>query len=408
MTKEFNTLDDFDFGGKTVILRADINCPLNRETLAIDNDSRIRKIAPTVTELSSKMAKLVILAHQSRLGKWDFTSLEQHAERLSRYTGREVRFIPDVIGEVAQEAIRSLQPGEVILLENVRYLDCEIEKRSMEEHSRSELVNALAPLADYYVCDAFGTAHRSQCSMVGFQARIPSAAGRLMTKELRALSSVFDEPRRPSTFILGGSKFSDTPPMIDHVLGHDKADRVILVGLAGNAFIKAMGVNLGPKSEAFLKEDLSEENLQAARDILKKYGARILLPSDLAIENDGKRVDLPLGEFPADGAALDIGSTSMEKFRKVIRRSGTCFLSGPAGYYENPDFSIGTRELMMAMADSGGQTVIGGGHTVGAAELLDLIDLFSYVSTAGGALETYLLGKPLPALEALKHACRCL
>jgi len=188
MTKEFNTLDDFDFGGKTVILRADINCPLNRETLAIDNDSRIRKIAPTVTELSSKMAKLVILAHQSRLGKWDFTSLEQHAERLSRYTGREVRFIPDVIGEVAQEAIRSLQPGEVILLENVRYLDCEIEKRSMEEHSRSELVNALAPLADYYVCDAFGTAHRSQCSMVGFQARIPSAAGRLMTKELRALS----------------------------------------------------------------------------------------------------------------------------------------------------------------------------------------------------------------------------
>jgi len=406
--KEFNTLDDFDFRDKTVLLRVDINCPLDRESLSIINDSRIRKIAPTVTELSSKMSKLVILAHQSRKGKWDFIPLKQHAEVLSRYTRKKIRFIPDVIGEIATEAIRSMSPGDVILLDNVRNLDCETEKKSMQEHGNSDLVQALAPLADIYICDAFGAAHRSQCSLVGFQARLPSAAGRLMTKELYALSSVFDEPKRPSTFILGGAKFSDASPMIDHVLGTGKADRVILVGLAGNAFIKAMGIDLGTASEAALKEELTETNLQAAKDMLAKYGARILVPQDLAVERDGVRMDLRVGDLPSMEPALDIGKASMEKFRRVIQSSGTSFMSGPAGMYEKEGFGDGTKALMLAMIDSGGQAVIGGGHTVGAADLFDLTDRFSYVSTAGGALETYLLGKPLPAVEALKYSCRCL
>jgi phosphoglycerate kinase len=408
MMKEFNTLDDFDFRDKTVLLRVDINCPLDRESLSIINDSRIRKIAPTVTELSSKMSKLVILAHQSRKGKWDFIPLKQHAEVLSRYTRKKIRFIPDVIGEIATEAIRSMSPGDVILLDNVRNLDCETEKKSMQEHGNSDLVQALAPLADIYICDAFGAAHRSQCSLVGFQARLPSAAGRLMTKELYALSSVFDEPKRPSTFILGGAKFSDASPMIDHVLGTGKADRVILVGLAGNAFIKAMGIDLGTASEAALKEELTETNLQAAKDMLAKYGARILVPQDLAVERDGVRMDLRVGDLPSMEPALDIGKASMEKFRRVIQSSGTSFMSGPAGMYEKEGFGDGTKALMLAMIDSGGQAVIGGGHTVGAADLFDLTDRFSYVSTAGGALETYLLGKPLPAVEALKYSCRCL
>ncbi|MDD3398133.1 MAG: phosphoglycerate kinase [Candidatus Methanomethylophilaceae archaeon] len=408
MMKEFNTLDDFDFRDKTVLLRVDINCPLDRESLIITNDSRIRKIAPTVTELSSKSAKLVILAHQSRKGKWDFIPLQQHAEALARYTRREVRFVPDIIGNPAQAAIRSMQPGEIILLDNVRNLDCETEKKSMQDHSQSELVKALAPLADYYICDAFGAAHRSQCSLVGFQARLPSAAGRLMAKELYALRSVFDEPRRPSTFILGGAKFGDSSPMIDHVLGTGKADRVILVGLAGNAFIKAMGVDLGSASEAALKEEFTDANLQAAKQMLQKYGPRILLPQDIAVEKDGERVEVPIGDLPYSEPALDIGKASMEKFCKVIQCSGTCFMSGPAGMYEKVGFGEGTKALMLAMIDSGGQAVIGGGHTVGAADLFDLTDRFSYVSTAGGALETYLLGKPLPAVEALKHSCRCL
>ena len=405
MMKEFNTLDDFNFKDKTVILRVDINCPLDRNDLTIINDSRIRKIAPTVSELSSKMAKLVILAHQSRKGKWDFIPLEQHAKALSRYTRKDVSFIPDIVGEKAKQAIMSMNGGEIILLDNIRCLDCETQKKSMEEHSNSELVKTLSPLADYYVCDAFGAAHRSQCSLVGFQARLPSAAGRLMAKELYALKAVFDEPKRPSVFILGGAKFGDSSPMIDHVLGTGKADQVILVGLAGNAFIKAMGIDLGKASEDALKEELNDVNLQAAKDMLAKYGQRIILPQDIAIEREGERIDIRIGDLPISEPALDIGKGSMEKFRKVILSSGTSFMSGPAGMYEKNNFGEGTRALMMAMIDSGGQAVIGGGHTVGAADLFDLTDRFSYVSTAGGALETYLLGKPLPAVEALKYSC---
>lgn len=282
--KEFNTLDDFNFKDKTVILRVDINCPLDHKDLTIINDSRIRKIAPTVSELSSQMAKLVILAHQSRKGMWDFISLEQHAKALSRYTRKDVTFVPDIIGDVAKTAISNMTGGDIILLDNVRNLDCETEKKSMREHGDSELVKALYPLADYYVCDAFGAAHRSQCSLVGFQARLPSAAGRLMAKELYALKSVFNEPKRPSVFILGGAKFGDSSAMIDQVLGTGKADIVILVGLAGNAFIKAMGINLGKASEDFLKEELTESNIKAARAMLIKYGQRIILPLDLAVE----------------------------------------------------------------------------------------------------------------------------
>lgn len=408
MMKEFNTLDDFNFKDKTVILRVDINCPLDRNDLTIINDSRIRKIAPTVSELSSKMAKLVILAHQSRKGKWDFIPLEQHAKALSRYTRKEVAFVPDIIGDLAKQAISNMTGGDVILLDNVRALDCETEKRSMQDHSESELVKALYPLADYYVCDAFGAAHRSQCSLVGFQARLPSAAGRLMAKELYALKSVFSEPKRPSVFILGGAKFGDSSPMIDYVLGTGKADMVILVGLAGNAFIKAMGVNLGKASEDALKEELNESNIQAAKAMLAKYGQRIILPVDVAVDRGGERVEVSIGDLPTVEPALDIGLGSMEKFRKVILSSGTSFMSGPAGMYEKTNFGEGTKALMMAMIDSGGQAVIGGGHTVGAADLFDLTDRFSYVSTAGGALETYLLGKPLPAVEALKHSCSCL
>ena len=401
---EFNTLDDFNFKDKTVILRVDINCPLDRNDLSIINDSRIRKIAPTVSELSSKMAKLVIIAHQSRRGAWDFIPLEQHAKALSRYTRKEVVFVPDIIGDVAKKAISNMMEGDIILLDNVRGLDCESEDKSMQQHGDSELVKALSPLADYYVCDAFGAAHRSQCSLVGFQARLPSAAGRLMAKELYALKSVFNEPRRPSVFILGGAKFEDSSFMIDHLLGTGKADVVILVGLAGNAFIKAMGVNLGKASEEVLSKGLTESNIQSAKDMLVKFGQRIILPLDLAIERDGGRLDVQIGDFPTAEQALDIGAGSMEKFQKVIKSSGTCFLSGPAGMYEKANFGEGTKALMMAMIDSGGQAVIGGGHTVGAADLFDLTDRFSYVSTAGGALETYLLGKPLPAVEALKHS----
>ena len=366
--KDFNNLEDFDYKGKTVLLRVDINCPLDKETLRIVNDSRIRRVVPTVRELMGKGAKLVVLAHQSRKGKWDFIGLDQHAECLSRHINAPVKYVDDVIGDKAVDAIKALRPGEVLLLGNVRALDSETAKTDMMGHSRGEIVETLAPLIDYYVCDAFGAAHRSQCSLVGFSARVPSASGRLMAKEMFALNAIFSNPRRPSVFILGGAKFGDVSEMIDHVLGNGTADTVILVGLAGNAYLLARGVDIGEASKAVLQDELTPENLQAAKDVMEKYGQRVLLPVDVAVERNGART------------------------------------SGPAGMIEKPGFEVGTRALMEAMADCGGQSVIGGGHTGGAAERFDLADRFSYVSTGGGALETFLLGEPLPVIEALKYS----
>lgn len=404
MDKQFNTLEDFDFRDRTVLLRVDINCPLDKETLRIVNDARIRRIVPTVRELVGKRAKVVMLAHQSRKGKWDFIPLEQHAELLSKHLGIPVRYVDDVIGEKAVAAIKALEPGSVLLLGNVRELDSETAKGDMKAHSEGEIVRVLAPLADYYVCDAFGAAHRSQCSLVGFEAKVPSASGRLMAKEIYALNAIFGHPRRPSVFILGGAKFSDVSEMIDRVLGSGMADTVILVGLVGNAYLLARGVDIGEASMSVLKDELTPENLQAAKDILSEYGQRVLLPVDVAVERDGKRVSVNIGDLPTEEPALDIGDASAEKFRKVIMSSKTSFMSGPAGMIEKDGFEVGTRILMAAMVDSGGQSVIGGGHTGGAAERFDLADRFSYVSTGGGALETFLLGKPLPVIEALKHS----
>ena len=402
--KDFHTLEDFNFKDKTVLLRVDINCPLNKETLEIINDARIRRIIPTVRELMGKRAKVVILAHQSRKGKWDFIPLEQHSKRLAKNLNSPVKYVDDVMGDKAKKAIADLKPGEVLLLGNERELDSETAKLDMFGHSEGELVNELAPLIDYYVCDAFGAAHRSQCSLVGFPLKVPSASGRLMAKEIFALKAIFDEPRRPSVFILGGAKFGDASEMIDHVLGTKMADTVMLVGLAGNAFLLARGIELGEASTEILKEELTPENLQAAKDIMAKYGQRVLLPTDDAVERDGKRVSVLVGDLPVKEAALDIGDASIEKFRKVILSSRTSFMSGPAGVYEKEGFGTGTRGLMDAMIESRGQSVIGGGHTVGAADSFDLTDRFSYVSTGGGALETFLLGQPLPVIDALKYS----
>ena len=375
--KDFHTLEDFNFKDKTVLLRVDINCPLNKETLEIINDARIRRIIPTVRELMGKRAKVVILAHQSRKGKWDFIPLEQHSKRLAKNLNSPVKYVDDVMGDKAKKAIADLKPGEVLLLGNVRELDSETAKLDMYGHAEGELVKELAPLIDYYVCDAFGAAHRSQCSLVGFPLKVPSASGRLMAKEIFALKAIFDEPRRPSVFILGGAKFGDASEMIDHVLGTKMADTVMLVGLAGNAFLLARGIELGEASTEILKEELTPENLQAAKDIMAKYGQRVLLPTDVAVERDGKRVSVLVGDLPVKEPALDIGDASIEKFRKVILSYRTSFMSGPAGVYEKDGFGIGTRGLMDAMIESRGQSVIGGGHTVGAADSFDLTDRFS-------------------------------
>ena len=382
----------------------DINCPLDKKTLKILNDARIRSIVPTVRELIGKKAKVVVIAHQSRKGAWDFIGMEQHAALLSKNLNAPVKYVDDIIGVEAKKAITQMEPGEVILLGNVRELECESRDVEMAEHAEAVLVAELLPLIDYYVCDAFGASHRSQCSLVGFPVKIPSASGRLMARELYALRTILEKPRRPSVFILGGAKFADVPYMIDNVLTSGVADTVILTGLTGNAFLLARGVDIGEASKKVLADELTEENFQKAKDVLSKYGQKVLLPVDVAVERDGNRVCVSTGDLPTSEPALDIGDQSIEKFRKVILSSKTSFMSGPAGMFEKHGFETGTKQLMMAMIESKGLSVLGGGHTAGAAERFDLADRVSYMSTGGGALETFILQEPLPVIEALKYS----
>jgi phosphoglycerate kinase len=402
--KEFNTLDDFDLQDRTVLLRVDINCPLVPNTLEMADDNRIRQIMPTLRELSQKGAKVVIIAHQGRPGDWDFCSLDSHAKVIGRHLGRPVKYVDDFYGAEAKSAIRSMSPGDVILLKNVRAIAVENEKGGMDQFAESEMVRELSQVADIYVSDAFGAAHRSQCSLVGFQAVMPSAAGRLMEKELTALQTVFNEPRRPCVFVLGGSKFSDAIKVIDRVLTKKIADQVVLVGLCANAFLKARGVDLGQDSEEILMKEFTPETLDAARKLLQEKGEKIILPHDVAVDVDGKRVELLVGDLPNDYPILDIGHRSAHKFARILHNAGTIFMSGPAGVFEREEFALGTKELMKAATSSNAYTVIGGGHTVSAAEKFGFYEKFSYVSTGGGALETYLLGKPMPVVEALRIA----
>lgn len=404
--REFNTLDDFDVRKKTVLLRVDINCPLKKDTLEIEDANRIRQVIPTLKELLDKQAKVIILAHQGRPGDWDFIPLNEHASILSNFLGKEVRYVDDLVGQQAVEAIRSLNPGEAILLKNVRELPYEQDKKSPEEHAKSELVSVLAPHVDLYVNDAFAAAHRAHCSLVGFPLVVPSAAGRLMEKELNMLKKLFENPTKPSVFVLGGSKLADIVAVVSRLISKKIATRVILVGLSGHAFLKARGVNLGACNEKILESELSEDSLVSAKKLLEEKGEYIILPHDVAIEVDGKRREILVGDLPSEYPILDIGRASIEKFIKIIQNAKTVFMSGPAGMIEKREFTLGTRELLKAMASSHAYTVIGGGHTVSVAESLKISDRLTYVSTGGGALETYMMGKPLPAVEALKLAVR--
>ena len=207
--KEYNTLDDFNVENKTVLLRVDFNMPLDKKTLDITDDTRIRLALPTIQELINKKAKTVILAHQGKQGSWDFISMQKHAETLQKLLGKPVTFIDDIYGEKAKHAIQTMKPGNVVFLDNVRKYPAETEKKKPEEHAQSELVKNLAPLADFYVNDAFAAAHRAQCSLTGFTAVLPSAAGRLMEKELTSLEKVVRAPEKPSVFLFGGAKFAD-------------------------------------------------------------------------------------------------------------------------------------------------------------------------------------------------------
>lgn len=404
------TLDDAQVEGKTVLCRVDINQPVDREKGTLKSINRIAACVPTIQELSDKGAKVVLLAHQgSDIEYKNFYTTKPHAKVLENLLGKKVHWIDDVCGPAAREAILKLENGEILLLDNVRFVAEEQTLFEMklrlthEQQAKTLLVEKLAPLADLYVCDAFAAAHRDQPSLCGFEQVLPSYMGRLFEKEFCTVSQVMEEPVRPCVFVLGGAKISDAFLMMKTVLERGVADRILAGGLVGNIFLTALGKEIGRGSVDFIMKSNYGEYIEKARELYAQYGEKIALPADLAWVTDGERHEAALGGVPADVAAVDVGGETARIYREAILSAKTVFVNGPMGVFEQASSEAGTKAVWQALADTEAHTVLGGGDSITATEKYGLTDKMGYICTGGGALIRFLTGEELPVVKALRH-----
>jgi phosphoglycerate kinase len=397
---KFLTLDDVETSNKKIFLRVDINVPLDPSTHQILDDTRIKAVSETLARLED--AKVVLGSHQSRPGKDDFTNMQPHAEALAACCNQEVIFVEDVLGPHARQRIAKVEQGQVLVLDNLRFCAEENVDDKPEKLLKTHFVKQLSPLFELNINDAFATAHRSQPSIVGLTDALPSAAGKLMEKELKAVSALLVEPRRPCVYVLGGSKVEDKIPVIEHILTRDKADKILLGGVPAKLFLKALGEKISAEDE----EDMAglQIHLKTAKSLATKYRDKIEVPIDLAYgDARGKRTDRGI-DTPLKESALDIGAKTVEKYSKVVEGAATTVANGPLGVFERDGFDLGTKQVLEAMAKSNGYTVIGGGHLVGLASILGIDGKFKHVSTAGGAMLSLLSGQSLPGVDALVRA----
>ena len=398
MTK---TLDDLDARGTVVGVRVDINSPVDDDSLT--DDARLRAHVDTLSELLERGGRVAVLAHQGRPGSDDFTTLEPHANHLSELLDRPVGYVDSTFTETARCAINDLDDGECLVLENTRFYSEEYMEFDPERAARTHLVTELEPVLDVFVNDAFAAAHRSQPSLVGFASVLPSYAGRVMEREIDVLGRIEETPR-PRTYVLGGAKVPDSIDVAWSILEKDLADNVLTAGVVGNVFLIADGVDLGDASSDFIYEQGYWDEIDRAADLLDAYGDRIALPRDVAVERDGTRHELGVNALPpGDGeAAMDVGSSTLAYYERLLTDSETVILNGPAGVYEMETFELGTRALYEAATDVE-VSIVGGGDTASALRRLG-VEGFSHVSTGGGAALKMLTAEELPALTALDNA----
>ena len=404
------TLDELAVHGKTVLCRVDINQPVDRGTGTLKSINRIAACVPTIRELSDSGAKVVLLAHQgSDIEYKNFYTTRPHAAVLSRLLGREALWIDDVCGPAARDMIRNLKDGDILLLDNVRYVSEEQTlfemklKLSHEQQAKTLLVEKLAPLADCYVCDAFAAEHRDQPSLCGFEQVLPSAMGRLFETEYCTVSSIMEEPARPCVFVLGGAKISDAFQMMQTVLERGAADTILTGGLVANIFLIAQGHNIGQGSYDFIVKSNYAEFFDRAKSLYESFGHKIVLPNDLAWVENGNRREADLGSIPSSVSAVDIGHATAACYRTHILSAKTVFVNGPMGVFEQEPSEYGTRTLWQALADTGAFTVLGGGDSITATEKYHFTDQIDYICTGGGALIRFLSGEELPVVKALRH-----
>jgi phosphoglycerate kinase len=396
------TIDDMDVKSRTVVIRVDINSPVEKESGNIVLNPRILSHARTIKELSQKGAKVVVIAHQGRKGDEDFMNLKGHAQVLSMVIKHPITFIDELVGPRAKAAIQSMKDGEVVLLENVRFLEDE----TGENVEEAAIIKEIAPLADYFFLDALSVAHRGHASVVGFTKKVPSAAGRVLKEEIDALNQIVDST--DVTFVFGGSKPEDSMGIMKKWFEKGKIRCALLGGVIGVLFLHASGVNVG-KSEEFLKSKVKPEYFEEAKSILAKYKDKIVIPVDVGLNMDGKRIDCDSGDprIAGGGEIFDIGPKTAAKYKDILSKSKTIMINGPMGVYEIDEFSKGSRIVLGTIADCTNFSIVGGGHTITSIEKFHIDkSKFSYISLSGKALIEYLSGKELVGIKALKDSAK--
>lgn len=389
------TVRDVDVSGRRVIVRCDFNVPID-DGGNITDDTRISASLPTIGYLRDRGAKVILMSHLGRpKGKVDDKySLRPVAKRLGELLGTDILMADDVIGEGTRGRVAELQEGQVMLLENVRF-------HKEETENRSGFAKKLAEMADIFVNDAFGAAHRAHASTAGIAAHLPAVAGFLIEKELNALGQALENPARPFTAVLGGAKVSSKIGVISNLL--DRVDNLLIGGGMAYTFFKAKGLNVG---KSLLEEDHIQTAAKALEDA-KQKGVNLVLPSDVvvasAFENDAKHHTVDAEEIPTDYMGLDIGDKTIGAFRDIILKSATVVWNGPVGAFEMPNFAKGTREVADAVARCSGTTIVGGGDSAAAVKRMGYADRMTHVSTGGGASLELLEGKVLPGIAALMN-----
>ena len=391
------TLDDFDLKGKTVFLRVDMNCPIDPETMEISGTKRIEEAIETLQSL--KDAKVVVASHQGRVGNNDYTGMDKHAKVLEKLMNREIKYVEDVIGEAAQNAIKNLENGDILLLDNLRLCAEENYEFTPENAAKTIMVTRLAKLFDLCVLDSFPSAHRSHPSIVGFPQVLPACAGRIVEREVRNLDEIMTVAKAPHVIVLGGSKVPDRLEAIKLLIQNGRADHVLLTGLIGNVFMRAQA---RVKSSLGIKRE--EEVVAKAHTLIGEYPDVFATPVDIAIDKDGERVEMDVREMGKGDKIFDLGPKTVEYYSKLIAGAGTVFISGPAGFFEKENFSYGTKSLLTAVANSMATTIVSGGHLTTALKQQGLAEKINHISTAGGALVLYLTGEKLPMIKALEDA----
>ena len=389
------SIEQVELGGRRVFLRADLNAPLAQGT--VSDDTRLTAVLPTIRHALDRGAAVVLASHLGRpKGGPDPTySLKPVAERLEALLERPVPLAPDCVGETVEGLARGLKPGQVLLLENLRF-------HPEEEANDDGFARRLAALADVYVNDAFAAAHRAHASIAAITRHLqPAAAGLLMRRELEALGRILEAPARPLVAVLGGAKVSDKIALVEHLLA--RVDALVIGGGMAFTFLRALGHGVGKSLVEVDRVEMARATLEAAR----RRGVQIVLPVDAVVAGG---LDSPSGravsvrDIGAEQMGLDLGPLSVERFAAVLKNARTIVWNGPMGVFETPAFATGTVAVARAVAESGAFSVIGGGDTVAAVNQAGVAARIGYISTAGGAFLEFLEGRTLPGVEALTEA----